>query len=717
MLNRVYILLASLSVAVGAILLDTTFVCADPVPTPKYYIGIAPAVDKWITLPMGAVYQGVEISFLLGQQLANSGKFIPVLTNPPPLATPIPLPTPSTFSPTGPHTLMQRAPADSLSSSQAALEDRLSQIPTEWTQWLNTSVPLSENQNTTTHQSVVSNIMVQQTPTDPTVGQGLYNLRITPVVDTLIFSSGARSDRQVYGFSPDHINPFNMGHNGGLDNTYTASLTQIQQCQKADFFNGQLNPNGYGPFSSNYGSNFDEGVTFNLFGQGVAFILKQFQVVDQIRFLIDDLQTGAHEERIYNTQAKGTDVFVWGSYKNISGSIDIQTRTTMIAALQKLLPQVVNDFITQRFPNPWMSSIISVNPLTLGAGISENVQQGLQVASPNGDIFQVVSVNIDGVTANLEQIAGNYAPQVGDLVQAYVGQPLVWPQAPSAPAPLTVQSDPGAGQVSNAKVMRIAASTSNSQGSNNNVQTFVSQKTIQMDQTVRAAQQVAAVAACVDKKPGMIEQALDSLFIPYGYYRYAEVYDQTAKPPKTAIQTVGALRVAIIDSGIDVKDSKIQSHLAFGADGTYQGFDFISWDNRPSDDNGHGTAAAKLLLSLVKKPILLLSAKVIGSQGEISSSTVYDGFNFAIQSKVDAIVVPWSSMSTSLDAYIMGAQMAAASNIPVFVAPGTVPAQTNIIVGSSGAKKFKTSGLEATVVLPPEGVSAVQALANWINSK
>jgi hypothetical protein len=146
------------------------------------------------------------------------------------------------------------------------------------------------------------------------------------------------------------------------------------------------------------------------------------------------------------------------------------------------------------------------------------------------------------------------------------------------------------------------------------------------------------------------------------------------------------------------------------------GFDFISWDSRPSDDNGHGTAAAKLLLKLVKKPIVILPIKVLGAQGETSSSAVYDGFAYAAENHPDIVIAPWSSIASAEEAYAEGAQLVANENIPVFVGANTMPSQNNIYLGQVSSKGFKTSGLEATVVLAPIGVGAIQAAANFINS-
>ena len=82
----------------------------------------------------------------------------------------------------------------------------------------------------------------------------------------------------------------------------------------------------------------------------------------------------------------------------------------------------------------------------------------------------------------------------------------------------------------------------------------------------------------------------------------------------------------------------------------------------------------------------------------------------------DVVIAPWSSTTSAEDAYSQGAQLVANENIPVFVGANSIPSQNNIYLGQVSSKGFKTSGLEATVVLAPIGVGVIQAAANWINS-
>ena len=239
--------------------------------------------------------------------------------------------------------------------------------------------------------------------------------------------------------------------------------------------------------------------------------------------------------------------------------------------------------------------------------------------------------------------------------------------------------------------------------------------------TMRAAAQQAAIPQCFGKSTSWITQTIDDLFVLYAWWRYNNVLDQPAHQslPLSSTVTSGVPKIAVIDSGVDYNDSSLQSHFVGTTPQQVMGFDFISWDNRPSDDNGHGTAAVKLLSSLTSKNFIIVPVKVIGAYGETQSSAVYDAFTYAINNKVDAILVPWSSTSGTLGAYQMGAQNAAQAGIPVFVAPNTVTAGTNIFVPTSVPNQsYQASGLEgSSVQLGPDGVATVKLLAQWIQSR
>src|SRR5262249_52435882 len=151
--------------------------------SPKIRVGIAPAEDRWITLTDGSrVYQGLEVSYLLGHKLLQSGQFNPIFLN----------------SPIGMPGIVAEAGSSDLNFRG---NEPWNQIPEEWTAWAKV-------------QSVSSGIHTAASKVSSTAVP--VSVVIKPVVETLLYSSGERSDRMVYGFAPGRENPFNAGRVGSL---------------------------------------------------------------------------------------------------------------------------------------------------------------------------------------------------------------------------------------------------------------------------------------------------------------------------------------------------------------------------------------------------------------------------------------------------------------------------------------------------------------------
>jgi hypothetical protein len=649
---------------------------------PKLRVGIMPATDRWVTLTDGSrVYQGLDISYLLGQKIFGSSAYIPVMLAIDPVVN------------------MPLAPQTSRVASNAV---RLTQIPKEWMTWTSDPAVVALNASPAAQRMLVAK---ETTTGGDNAFPVAVDITITPIVETLMYASGQKSDRVVFGFSPDHLNPFNAGEAGSLDNQYVASAAQLQACSLPDFFNGQLNPAGWGPWAGNFGANMDEGFSFQILGYGLAFKHKSFTVQSQIRFLVDDNRTGAHDEYVFQTSGSGTDVFVDGSYNGINLGIEIARTHTLIDALKAMLPQIVDGLLSQGLAGAWQNSIVSLTPApTLGAGVNEGVNVGLKLVSPFGNTYEVITV--DGTTSVLEKVGGTTQPFVGEPLQVDTGQPIQWISQASQT------------QVTTVRAARLVAGTSTAATMGTNQKVIQSTVAIPMNTTARAATQVASLP-CFDQTSSGLTSTIDNLFTLYGYYRYENVLDQAPHQDLSTIATSGVPKIALIDSGVDYNDKALTSHFVGTSARQVLGFDFISWDPRPSDDNGHGTAAVKLLASLLKSNFIIVPAKVIGAYGETHSSAVYDAFTYAINNHVDAILVPWSSEAGTLEAYQMGARNAAAAGIPVFVAPNTVLAGTNIFVPTIILNKtFETSGLEgSSVQLGPDGVATVQLLAQWISTQ
>lgn len=190
----------------------------------------------------------------------------------------------------------------------------------------------------------------------------------------------------------------------------------------------------------------------------------------------------------------------------------------------------------------------------------------------------------------------------------------------------------------------------------------------------------------------------DSLSLPYLLWRWAQ-YDQdihqdlTNTPASNIAEKsqsqwnlaqlgVGAAwniarghgaTVAVIDSGVDYNHDNL-GH-AFGRN--YAGFDFMSYDLRPFDDNSHGTAIAGLIAAkgIADAPVgvapeaKLLSYKVFDPWGDTTSAALYGGMERAIQDGASIIIAAWDTRKPS-QAIESIVALAEAHNVLLVVAAG-----------------------------------------------
>ncbi len=209
--------------------------------------------------------------------------------------------------------------------------------------------------------------------------------------------------------------------------------------------------------------------------------------------------------------------------------------------------------------------------------------------------------------------------------------------------------------------------------------------------------------SCFNKQTDWVENTIDSLSLPYAAWKYIYVMDQPLQNPPASTgssSSTHALKIAVIDSGVDYNDSFLQNYVQLDANGNLSGRDIISGDPRPSDDNGHGTAVVKYLAQLMgDRPFTFIPIKAIGSHGETHSAAIYDGFAYAVSEKPDAILMAWSSVGQTTSAFKMGQELAVKSGIPVFTAPGKLNSDDSAFVtdGLGGAYLTLDSNSAAAV--------------------
>jgi hypothetical protein len=609
---------------------------------PKLRVLVEPTEDRWITFMDGEkLRSGFETSFLVAEKLFQSDRYL-LLTG-----------------------------QDGMSTNQVSLasDNEVQDILKELAERL----PGIEFSHLAAQQSasVMSLAAARRGP----------QIIIRPRVETLLYASGARSNRLVYGFSPDRLNPFNQGRLGTKDNEfiYRPKSDQIQvsalgqSCSNLDFFAGQMETGGFGPAKSNFGFDADEGVTFSILGFGFGFRKKDFEVKSEIVFELEVPSVGLKKDYRFDLKGSGRDLSIGIQYSGIVLGVEMQRRRTLREALAQILPVIVENFEREIPSIAWQTEITSEfnEEWIVPGGLAEGLVPGMKLISPYSSVYTVTK-SFEQASVISPDPTNIYRPIVGESLRFHEVGKDAWQEAPFA-----VQSD--------------------------------SQKslgTLDLGQLTRVESVAPVANLCSGKKPGFIERWVMNISYIYGLIRYKTVLDQpfVATGPKVVSSTS---RVALISSGVSPKEERLKSHLESS------GFDFLSWDARPSDDLGMGTAAAVIMEKNISSPFAIVPFRVLGPRGDTQSSTLYQAFeHVSKRDDIEYVVVPFKP-SIESEALKLGIELCVKAGKKVFVAEGLD------VVGATQARAsdqdIKVSGLGGKVRLSRVGLGVVNAFVKSFN--
>lgn len=476
---------------------------------------------------------------------------------------------------------------------------------------------------------------------------------IRPRVETLLYSSGERSNRMVYGFAPDKLNPYNAGVAGGKDNEFTTTEyarpdpVSGKVCENVDFFGGQLNALGWGPSLSNFGANSDEGIELFLFGYGFGFKKKNFEVKSEIVFQVELPLAGQIKEYRYELKGNGKDVSVGVSYQGISVGFEIARVKTLRMALQTILTNVVENFMKDVPPNAWNTEIGSFHngQWLIPVGKEQGITENLSLQSTFGSLYTVTKLNSDFAVIT---------PALTNVFEPFVGERLFL-----------------AGNVPTGGGIRTMASLPE-------VRNLGEVEIVNATQPEQIPPPIAG--PCAKKKPSTIEKFLMGITWVYGFIRYKTVFDQSFTRQNISTDND---KIALIGSGVDPKDERLFDSI----DAT--GFDFISWDARPSDDLGMGTAAALLLTEKIKN-LRIVPLKVLTPFANTHSSAVYQSLVYAAErADIQTVLLTFKPGKDS-QAVRDGVQILVAKGKTVIVPEGI---QIPGAIEAPPTHDFKTRGL------------------------
>lgn len=233
-------------------------------------------------------------------------------------------------------------------------------------------------------------------------------------------------------------------------------------------------------------------------------------------------------------------------------------------------------------------------------------------------------------------------------------------------------------------------------------------------QTTTPPEQLAEAANCSKRKKGWIESTLESLFTLYAMWRYDNVFDQGIDSTEVGASQVAATApgtmVAIVGSGISVQEKALKGSIS------KTGFDFVSWDARPSDEVGMGTAAALRLRQESRSDLQIVPIKVIGAFNQIHSGELYAAFeHLAKRTDVKLVLVPFQPSVQSL-AFTRGIELVAASGKTVIIPAGLgLTHIRGVIEAPAAGKGYRVRGLSSKVQLASDGVGVVEEAVRWMD--
>lgn len=668
----------------------------------RYRLAIEPTEDRWITfMDGGKMNHGMEASYLILQKALDSGNYI---------VSEIGSPSAKILTA---HTgsLNLKTAAQDEDAVKEELKKRMPNI--DWDKVLFQGHQVGESQlqsenhvlqvmglanaqgllktSTSSSDDLVSKLPVGNIPTVQP------HIRIRPRLETLLYASGRKGNRVVYGFDKETLNPFNAGRAGSIDNEFVTPFQAGEKCPVNSTLNSPLEATGYGPWKSNFGFSLDEGIEFSVLGFGFGFKYKSYQIKTQWVFEVEWPALKQKKDFVYETKAYGKDIGISGQYSGWSVGVEVQKRKTLREALNQVLPQVLDEIFKVTAMSPWTTEVVSLS--SWGAMIRgdhlDGLAQGTTLWSDRGYPYQVVAT-YDGIS-----LIQPYGHQMGALV----GMKLFSHSQEALKGTLNqltlASSKP-------ASAIALAAQS----GESVEGITGIHSQSLELPQLTQP-QEVESLQAvsCQPKKRGWIERMLESVLVVYGLIRYETLYDASADASVEAPQGVTVqsatpgLRVALISTGISPKEKELKGMLL-------PGFDFLSWDPRPADVLGAGTTEAVYLKKNSKVPFEIVPVKVFGPQGETHSAALYSSFEWlAKRQDIQLVVIPFSPKVKS-QAYVKGIELLVQSGKTV-IAPDSIQI-AGVERSPSSSKEIELAAFESKVKLNKESVGVLQRASLWL---
>ena len=395
-------------------------------------------------------------------------------------------------------------------------------------------------------------------------------------INSLFYSSGAGSNRVTYGFTPDILNPYNEGKESSKRNEFSSQyLGDSGECSHLDFFNGSVDPAGGGPTRSNFGADY-EGFELSLSGYGFGYHFRKFESLLGLEFILKDQQGLELLRTSHDFLQKGEDLSFVLKEGGVFLEFERQRRKTFLRSLEETLPKVIQNFMVSIRDFKQRTKVIEKKDSTflIALGSDDGMLLGRILYDEMGNEYRVSEVYKN---LSLLKSKGSSVLQLGDYLFFEPKSAFEFFQSSIA----SYNEETREGTLSS------------------------------RHEALQESKK------CFGQRAAWWEKILDNFTEPLGYWRYKNVYDQSFDFIDE--RKLYGSKIALVASGVYPYQKELKQKLS------KTGYDFISLDNRPSDDLGLGTAAAKYLAKNLDHDhaFQIVPYKVIGPRGEISSSALY----------------------------------------------------------------------------------------------
>lgn len=475
--------------------------------------------------------------------------------------------------------------------------------------------------------------------------------RVKVIVEALTFQTGFRGGRMFYGFDERTKTPFNDG-SGKLANEFPL--------RSESYFGMTFEPKGMAPFDSRSGLDLGDGFDLNFLFAWLSLKYARYESHLHLKIELEFPVSKTREFHLVQVKGKGFFFDLAGGYDQFWGGISLARRDAMEQAVRAALMSSASAIEREIKDLPLTAVVDAVSQerglIFLGTGLSSEVRAGV--------LFQ--SLEIPGITIEVDRSveSGSIGHiRNGNLSQIRPGMVLQ--------------------QVTENTGVKMASAMIDANDVPASFETLTLPEQNLPERTpVDGKPQLSEQPGFVDYPNAVAKSILEGIFLPYRIWRYFmydrayHKFDDWRGSPVRDSDFNSDQVVAILDTGVDYNHPTLHSSLwmnpaplkdSFGRLDRY-GWDFISGDSRPYDDNYHGTQLASAVLSEAPDA-KILPLKVFNPWGITNSAALYSAFVYAVDHGAKIILCGWATPIRS-QALEMGIVYARNKGVKVVAAAG-----------------------------------------------